>query len=310
MDQRLLTSSPTKTSGFTLVEVLVAVTLTSLIVLALMAVFNGTQSAFRAGLTQIDVLESGRETMDLIASDLRLMSPSLGASNAPQGSMSQVPVNFYAGAPSALPNQNLPLTQPLIPGGQQSRTYALENIFILSLDNQTWTGVGYVVDVNSFPTNTLYRFSISTNATADPTALFNIFISDCQNFSSAAFSTNMSRLMDGVVELRARAFDVNGGWMTNQIISSGSETTTNNNVYYLPPSSASAGETGFYMFSNTLPAAVEIEMGALEDRTLQHVESLPSSAQLTYLTGLDQAGKVHIFRQRVSIPNVDPSAYQ
>jgi hypothetical protein len=64
------------------------------------------------------------------------------------------------------------------------------------------------------------------------------------------------------------------------------------------------------MFSNALPASVEIEMGVLEDRALQRAESLGGSftAQSNYLA--QQAGKVHVFRQRVSIPNVDPAAYQ
>lgn len=70
------------------------------------------------------------------------------------------------------------------------------------------------------------------------------------------------------------------------------------------------------MFSNTLPASVEIEMGVFEDRTLQRGESLEVAGQMpsavpvlwNYLQG--QSGTVHIFRQRVSIPDVDPSAYQ
>ena len=64
------------------------------------------------------------------------------------------------------------------------------------------------------------------------------------------------------------------------------------------------------MFSNTVPAAVEIQLGVLEDRALRHAESLPASsaAQTAYLA--QQAAKVHVFRQRVNIPNVDPSAYQ
>jgi hypothetical protein len=77
------------------------------------------------------------------------------------------------------------------------------------------------------------------------------------------------------------------------------------NVLFLP---AISGENEFYMFSNSLPASVEIEMATLEDRTLQRAESLPFQAQTNYLA--QQAGKVHVFRQRVSIPNVDPSAYQ
>jgi hypothetical protein len=63
------------------------------------------------------------------------------------------------------------------------------------------------------------------------------------------------------------------------------------------------------MFSNSLPASVEVEMATLEDRTLQRAESFGSyQGETNYLAG--QAGKVHVFRQRVSIPNVDPSAYQ
>ena len=47
-------------AAFTLVEVLVVVVLMSFIILALMAVFNSTQAAFRASITQTDVLEGGR----------------------------------------------------------------------------------------------------------------------------------------------------------------------------------------------------------------------------------------------------------
>ena len=69
---------------------------------------------------------------------------------------------------------------------------------------------------------------------------------------------------------------------------------------------------GFYMFSNTLPASVEIDLGVLEDRAIQRALSLPKVppgwAQSNYLAG--RAGQVHVFRQRVWIRNVDPSAYQ
>ena len=113
--------------------------------------------------------------------------------------------------------------------------------------------------------------------------------------------------MDGVVELTVRAYDLNGTLMTTNIIYSGGQFVTNRNVLYF---ATVLGETGFEMFSNTLPASVQIEMGVLEDRALQRAESLSVSppAQTNYL--MQQAGAVHIFRQRVSIPNVDPSAYQ
>ena len=77
--------------AFSLVEVLVVMTLLSIIVLALMQVFTTTQRAFRAGVTQTDVLEGSRAAVDLISSDLRSMTASGGYSNAVTG-----PVNFFA----------------------------------------------------------------------------------------------------------------------------------------------------------------------------------------------------------------------
>jgi hypothetical protein len=70
------------------------------------------------------------------------------------------------------------------------------------------------------------------------------------------------------------------------------------------------------MFSNTVPAAVELQLGVLEDRALSRAESLgipnswpsASAAQWNYLT--NRSGSVHLFRQRVTIQNVDPTAYQ
>ncbi len=65
-----------------MVEILVTMVLLSIIVLALMTVFNSTQKAFRSSLTQTDVLESGRLAMGLMVGDLEGMTPSLSPSNA------------------------------------------------------------------------------------------------------------------------------------------------------------------------------------------------------------------------------------
>ena len=80
-------------SAFTLVEMMVVIALLSLIVVALMAVFSSTQRAFRASVTQTDVLGNGRATVNLIASDLRGLRPSDGISNLVNG-VPYGPVNF------------------------------------------------------------------------------------------------------------------------------------------------------------------------------------------------------------------------
>jgi hypothetical protein len=272
----------------------------------MMEVFTHTQTAFRANLTQTDVLESGRDVMDLIKSDLEGMTPSLGYSNGA--------VNFYA---NANPNYT-PLIQSLVGVSSPTiqRTNVLESFFILSRQNvngsDCWVGTGYAVVTNSLSgLYSLYRFTTTPpypimSRGPEYTFYNNPAFSNSTNnfFSFFAAPTNYSHLMDGVVALTVRAFDTNGVWMNLQNWQNGQ--VTNKNVEYLP---LQFGEGGFYMFSNMLPASVEVEMGVLEDRTLQHAESLLTAAdQMNYLS--NHVGQVHIFRQRIPIRNVDPTAYQ
>src|SRR5437879_197722 len=63
-------------SAFSLIEIMVAVALMSFIVLGLLAMFTQTQRAFRASMTQTDVLESGRIATDMIVRELGQMSAS------------------------------------------------------------------------------------------------------------------------------------------------------------------------------------------------------------------------------------------
>jgi hypothetical protein len=282
-----------------------------------MTVFNSTQTAFRASLTQSDVLEGGRSAMGMIKSDLEEMAPSFGASNGA--------VNFSTAVVAT--GTNNPLLQSLVGSGSPTtlHTNLLENIFILTRQNMTWTGVGYVVDTASPKYfNPLYRFSMSANVMAQnvPAVLFTNFFTNLPAYTGLPISpTNpsMSHLMDGVVDLRLRAYDPGGLWMTNIYDYNSTNSVlviTNKNVLFLPdpgPNPDSGfGEVGFIMYSNTLPASVEINLGVLEDRAIQRAQSLPNEppawAQSNYLAG--RVGQVHVFRQRVWIRNVDPSAYQ
>ena len=290
--------SPVTRHAFTLVEILVTMTLLSLIVLVLMSVFNSTQTAFRATLTQTDLLEGGRDVLGLMKNDFESLTPSMTFSNDA--------VNLYI-VTNRIQFQSgpAPLVQPLVgsPTSAQ-RTNVLETVFLLTRQNLTWTGVGYYVDptsTNSF--NPLYRFSMSTNLAADPWWLFYYFTNSVAN----GVFTNMSRLVDGVLHLTVRPYDLNSRWMTNGYPFL--YTNVARNVTYTGPL---LGEVGTSMFSNTLPAAVEINLGTLEDRIIQRAESLTgpgmATVQSNYLA--QQAGKVHLFRQRIPVRNVDPSAYQ
>jgi prepilin-type N-terminal cleavage/methylation domain-containing protein len=280
-------------AAFTLIEVLVVVTLMSLIVLALMAVFNGTQTAFRSGVTQSGVLEDGRSTLDLMAQDLREMAVAGSPSNA------NVVVNFYA----VVPGGYTPLVQSLT-ASANDRVNVLEGIFVLGRENQKWTGTGYIVNAGStdslYP---LYRFYAEADIRSNPRRLFDSFTNEIATLQW----TNMSHLMDGVVHLTARPYDANGYWITNTYQFYAGQWHTNTNVSFFAPQ---WGEVGLYMFSNTLPASVEIQLGVLEDRTLQRAATWPNGSllQSNYLAG--KVGQLHLFRQHILIPNVDRSVYQ
>ena len=286
-------------TGFSLIEVMVAVALMSLIVIALMAVFSSTQKAFRASVTQTDVLEGGRAAMELITQDLRQMTPSGGTSNNA--------VNFFSvdNTTYAVPSLAYSLLQQSLPGSIASRNNFLNYFFLLGRENTKWIGIGYAVDsTNTTQLYPLYRFYAETNLATPPRALF-------ENFRNAVFYgqwTNMSHVMDGVVHFVVRADDANGYPMTNTYQFNSGQRATNRNVLFYPPVQVQ-GEVGFYFFSNTVPASVELELGVLEDQPLQHAGSLPTAVLRTqYLQ--QQSGRVHLFRQLVTIPNVDPAAYQ
>jgi hypothetical protein len=120
--------------------------------------------------------------------------------------------------------------------------------------------------------------------------------------------------VDGVVHLTVHAYSPNGDWITNsygvKFYSGLPVTNYNDNVWTIQPLPLTLGnEVSLCMFSNTLPASVEINLGVLEDRAIQRAESIGDpTVRSNYLA--QQAGKVHVFRQRFPIRNVDPSAYQ
>ena len=302
-------------NGFTLVEILVVLVLLSLIVFALMAVFAGTQRAFRASLTQSDTLEGGRAVMDLIANDLQTMTPCDQDTNlnhyAP-GSMANWPCNFVINEQKfGVQYPPSPLFQPLVssPSGMM-RTNILENIFILSKDNingvPSWIATGYSVSTNLadgtlYP---LYRFYITTNLSGGPAAVAGLYtIFQRLNYTNSA---NWSYMMNGVVDLTAQTYDANGVLMTNGYGAYAFAPYFHVRFVNFAPDLCGVTDCGF--FSNAIPASVQIELGTMEDHTLVHAEGLSGVNQSNYLA--NAAGQVHMFRQRVWIRNIDLTAYE
>src|SRR5213593_2982544 len=119
------------TSAFSLIEIMVAVTLLAVITVGLLSMFYQTQRAFRLGANQVDILESGRATMQLMGQELQEAYPS---------HIPDVP-NFEA-APFGSARLDMYLSTGL-------RTNLLQDITFLSRRGDEWIGTTYRVDHNN-----------------------------------------------------------------------------------------------------------------------------------------------------------------
>jgi hypothetical protein len=321
--------------AFTLIEILVSISLLSFIVIGLFAMFNQTQRAFRLGMTQSDILEAGRAVTEMIPRELEQTAPSYG--NA---------VNFMVTNLSSTP-----LAQRL-PGTTLLRTNLLQDCFFLLRQNQTWIGVGYCVRTNDstgrlwlpevspgqLGAGTLYRFTkpplsviYSGNSgdpanglPQDPGVLWREFTNACVPGSLASRAIS-NRICDGVVHFRLRAFATNGFPLfsdgnfgnacfyfytnapTRQFLSQAAVRQT----LAVPNFAYPDNWSGLYFASNAVPAAVEMELGLLEQAAWERYSSIGSAAaRLLYLQREDISSRVHLFRQRIPIRNVDPLPYQ
>jgi prepilin-type N-terminal cleavage/methylation domain-containing protein len=313
--------------GFSLIEMLVTVSILTLIILGLVAMFDQTRKAFTSSVTQVDVLESGRAAADIVSREVEQMAAVGATPTIPKLTM----YNFYLDSPLAeAGGASAPLVQSLI-DPNDLRTNNLQRIYYVTQNNRQWSSVGYEV----IPANindgigTLYRFG-STNIPY--ASLYNVLAQQSNFFRFTPPTNGFSRIIDGVVDFRVRVLNANGSQypifcLTNSL-GQGLTTTPYTNslqdstVYvqpaYLGSSGAFIGTGDQYsaeFVGQALPAYVEIELGILEDRALARYHSLtnsggngPGTLAWSYLT--NHAGQVHVFRQRIAIHNYNPQAFQ
>jgi len=330
--------------AFSLIEVLVVITLLTVIILGLLAMFHQVQKAFREGMTQSDVLESGRAITDMLARDLEQIVASQLADALVNGAQTRA-TNFIAqvdlfDTASQNPNQYLPVLQGLPgnkPGQPPYRTNVIQKMFFMVRSNQTWVGTGYQVrpDFIGAGVGTLYRYTTNTagllaSSSAGPPggpgkaelarALAMTFGADfaLQSLVQPNSTTppqRMNRVADGIVHFTVNAFDPRGLPILATTTNSLGVPTNNFNQLRVIPNTygfaeSQSGKMNYAFVSNATPAFLEIEVGFLETRTLDRFKSMAGNApaQLNYLS--NHAAQVHLFRQRIPIRNVDFAAYQ
>jgi len=271
--------------AFTVVELLVAVSIMTLIVLVLYGVFDQVQKALRGNSSQVDVLEGGRAAIELMTREMEQMQASrvVGATN------------LWVSLTSA------PTRQEMLDPNTY-RTNVLQEIYFLSHFNKDWTGVGYRVVSTNYGVGSLFRFSISTNARSFTD--FNLS-SNYLQYASPRYSNVCQRVTDGIVHFRVRAFDTNGfpvSWrdwqeQTNAYYAS----SKNGNLYVTNKvNGITSDETSFVFRADLLPAFLEVELGILEPRILEKYKSMANFSVATNFLA-KQTGKVHLYQQRIPL---------
>ena len=337
----------TRAPAFSLVEILVATALLSFIVIGLVAMFGQTQRAFMQGQTDVDLLENGRAVMDMMVRDLA-EAEAADVSNAvnfyvemPQRAEPIYTPPLLQGLPGTVnpPQLRVNYLQPFFFLSHPNQMWP----------DKAWAGIGYYVvpDVYGVGIGTLYRFAasnVAANAT-QPTAavsLANILPPSVLETSFRSALANLrtdttlvswlpgvplsavTRVADGVVHLRVQPFATNGFPIINVGTASGYTVFCTNALFPDNPASyqvitqaVSHLDIGCperydwcLFLSNAMPAYVELELGILEAQTYQRYKAIASAnpaAALVFLS--NHVAQVHLFRQRVPIDNVDPSAY-
>jgi type II secretory pathway component PulJ len=274
----------TAREAFSLIEIMVAVTLLTVITVGLLAMFYHTQRAFRIGTSQVDVLEGGRAALRIIALDLQEMYPSRDDNVT----------NFQA-----MPSGGARISMSLPDNNVMDNL--IQDVAFLTRRGNEWFATSYRVD-HANGAGTLYRAVVRTDLSAIRTnrnltpidqrlAVSNAFAKVTQRFVAPYSITNpppasglaFDRIADGIVHLQMHAYNDRG-------------IRLNTNSTQVP-----AFRFDNFWFTNWVPEYIEVELGVLDPKGMTQFrarEGVPGTAQ-TYLEG--QGYRTHFFHERVQI---------
>jgi len=316
--------------AFTILELLVAVSVMTLVIYVLYALFNQTQMALRKNASQVDVNEGGRAAMEMIVRELSQMEvsgyPAIIITNNQQ-------VLTYSGSKSffsrvtpgnkalflAYQSDAMPPVEDDWAKEQGFRTNILQDFTFTSRGDSGFLITNYrVIDVIN-GIGTLARYRINGTLPVPPpearkmytkTERFNIF-----HFHQVVNTNNSvcEPITDGVIHLRITPYDQLGRPLGHD------------RMFYDPlglnlERRGAAGQALFLIdpnrpvdgvlmqdhyvqsqaeFYGALPSYFDVEMAVLAPRVLEQVRALPKDMRANFLGR--QIGKVTLFRQRIPI---------
>ena len=320
-------------AGFSLVEVLLAVSIMSVIVFGLFSMFNQTQKALLATSKQVDILGGVRAAIEVLVEDIqKAEAPGLPVIGLESNS-AQRP--HMQGTIDRAYNYR-PVFQQLVDGSL--RTNTLQNVFFLTRSNLNWVAKGYffspgtnfVADpgTQSLGFGTLFRFSsvnvdlaasriqdrYQPNRKMNENLLRNFwehyeFVQTVapREATNRVFNLSVSPLIEGVVHFNMQPIDSDGRPMLyyNEFLNTPNQVV---NLKYADTileqesinAEALSGQTRYRFYGNALPAFMELEIGVLDPEVLARMKAMPNiHAARQFLE--DKPGAVHLFRRMIPL---------
>lgn len=293
-----LNQSSRRGRGFTLIEILTAVAITTIIVFTLVSMFNTSAKALREANRQTDVWEAARATFGILKS---------AVGDVTVGTVTNRIVLFAKNPPSRVVLTSPPnIVEPL----------RMQDIYLLSKDENRWTvnvfmlGPEYQSDGKTNDVQVLYRFQTNYPAVVASGTVLDLDypgIGDPNHAYSKALAAldtyltdkslgiepvnSISALADGIVHLRLVAYAADGRAFTNNANLSAANSASIN--HYI--------DDDTLLFSgNDLPASVDLEMFVLAPDRLQEFRSQVGEAKKAlYLQ--KHLDSLQLFRTRIPI---------
>jgi prepilin-type N-terminal cleavage/methylation domain-containing protein len=329
--------------AFSLIEVLLAVSIMSVIVFGLFSMFNQTQKALLATSKQVDILGSGRVAIDLLVDDIQqAQAPGLPLLSVLSPGTAELP-HMLGTVERRFQYQ--PILQKRIDHTPQMPslwTNILQNVFFLTQSNQNWVAKGFFFSPNnslvaspdtvSLGFGTLFRFA-APNADlqqANPAQRFfpkrrlthgllnnlweqynQVQTVDLTQVTNPVFNATVSPLIEGVVHFKLQPIDSDGRPMlyyTNyNAASSAINLAYPQTILEREETSVGVllGQTRYRFYGDSLPAFMELELGVLDPEVLVRVKSMPNlDAARQFLE--DKPEAVHLFRRMIPLSTAKP----
>jgi type II secretory pathway pseudopilin PulG len=310
-------------TAFSVVELMVAISIMGLITFALFTVFNQTQRALRSTEAQSDVSEKARAIIEMIGREVEQTLPTYS------------PFEYnLAAAPDYPPmKQTDETTAPGAARGQTAspRTNVLYNIFFQTRETNAFKALGYRIISFKNGVGILERFQTTNRVGYAP--ISNAFYTNFLFQPIEATNSNYHHVADGVIHFRISTYDPKGYKLAynstnvyppaytilrrdnNGTVRPGSDTKklTEANVVLAQGFGSNIPygeeETSCYFLSNALPAFIEIELGVLEPEALKQYYTMledstanPALAPRAQAFLAQQINRVHLFRKRIALP--------